>query len=89
MGESPSSTLLIDEEDRVKKILPLAIMAMAFVVAGSMGASAESAMERLEERNILSVCADPYIYPYSSASSHPPGFDIEIIQKVAERKSWP
>jgi ABC-type amino acid transport substrate-binding protein len=69
----------------VKKILPLAITAMTFVVAGPTVASAETALERLESRKILSVCADPYIYPYSSASSHPPGFDIEIIQQVAER----
>lgn len=69
----------------MKNFPPLAIAAMVMAVAGSTVASAETALERLETRNILSVCADPYIYPYSSASSHPPGFDIEIIQKVAER----
>jgi len=69
----------------VKNFLPLAITAMAVVVTGSTVASAETALERLETRNILSVCADPYTYPYSSASSHPPGFDIEIIRQVAER----
>lgn len=69
----------------MKKILPLAIAASICAVGGSTGASAETALERLETRNVLSVCADPYIYPYSSSSAHPPGFDIEIIQKVAER----
>lgn len=69
----------------MKKMLSLALAASVFAVGGSTGASAETALERLEKRNILSVCADPYIYPYSSSSAHPPGFDIEIIQKVAER----
>ena len=69
----------------MKKFLPLGIAALGFAVAGSTAALAEMALERLETRNILSVCADPYTYPYSSSSTHPPGFDIEIIQQVAER----
>ena len=31
---------------------------------------------------VLSICADPYIYP-SSTQGYPPGYDIEILEAIA------
>jgi len=51
-------------------------------------AEAGPAMDRVESRGVLTVCADPYIYPASEANAQPPGFDIEIVQAVAEKNGW-
>ena len=31
---------------------------------------------------LMTICADPYIYP-SSAQGYPPGYDIEILEAIA------
>jgi len=69
----------------VRVIQAAAICALALAAPGV--ALAENALERLENRGILTVCADPYVYPYSSSSAHPPGFDIDIVQRIAEQNS--
>ncbi len=56
--------------------------AALFCVSGA--ALAEDALEKSKRRGLLTVCADPYIYPYSSQGEFPPGFDIEIIEAIAK-----
>jgi len=48
-------------------------------------AYAQDARAMYTDRDKLLVCADPYIYPYSSANHDPPGFDIEVVREVGKR----
>lgn len=69
-------------------LLSLAATALA---GGSLAvgtALAGPAMDKVESRGTLSVCADPYIFPASEANAQPPGYDIEIISAVAEKNGW-
>ncbi len=47
-----------------------------------------NAVERFNTRGVLSVCHDPFIYPYSSQSTQPPGFDVDIARRIAELKGF-
>lgn len=65
------------------RILSIAPLAAAAVCAAFGGAWA-NAVERFAERGVLSVCHDPYIYPYSAQGAQPPGFDVDIVRRIAE-----
>ncbi len=41
-------------------------------------------LERAKAKGKLTACADPYDYPYSAQNSNPPGFDVEIMEALAE-----
>lgn len=58
-----------------------AALATFLLVFGSAQAAETSGQTR--EKGVITVCADPYIYP-ASAQGYPPGYDIEIIRKIAE-----
>ena len=58
-----------------------AALATFLLVFGPAQAAETSGQTR--EKGVITVCADPYIYP-ASAQGYPPGYDIEIIRKIAE-----
>jgi len=73
----------------VRGLLSVSVAAAGLAgVAVTGSASAGEALDRIEARNTLTVCADPYIYPASDASSGPGGYDIEIINAIAEKQGW-
>ena len=45
---------------------------------------AKNTLERIQERQKMVVCADPYSYPYSVKNVNPPGFDVEIMRAIAK-----
>lgn len=65
---------------RILSIAPLA----AAAVCAALGGAWANAVERFAERGVLSVCHDPYIYPYSAQGMQPPGFDVDIARRIAE-----
>lgn len=56
----------------------------AALAACAAGAAQANAVDRFAQRGVLSVCHDPFIYPYSSQSVQPPGFDVDIVRRIAE-----
>ncbi len=72
-------------EGTVKQTLTVsaagAALATFLLVFGPAQAAETSSQTR--EKGVITVCADPYIYP-ASAQGYPPGYDIEIIRKIAE-----
>ena len=60
--------------------VPVAILGVCVAAAGAWA----NAVDRFAERGVLSVCHDPFIYPYSSRASQPPGFDVDIVRRIAE-----
>ncbi len=72
-------------EGTVKQTLTVsaagAALATFLLVFGPAQAAETSGQTR--EKGVITVCADPYIYP-ASAQGYPPGYDIEIIRKIAE-----
>ena len=42
-------------------------------------------LERSKVRGKIIACADPYGYPYALQNGRPPGFDVEIMEKIATR----
>jgi ABC-type amino acid transport substrate-binding protein len=61
------------------------VTAIAVLFGVWASASAQDALSRSKARGLLTVCADPYIYPYSTSGGYPRGFDIDLIEKVAAR----
>ena len=59
--------------------------AVLAVVDATAHAETPDALSRAKERGVLTACLDPYNYPFSSSSSEPPGFDVEIVRAVAQR----
>ncbi|PYN15703.1 MAG: hypothetical protein DME06_02730, partial [Candidatus Rokuibacteriota bacterium] len=59
--------------------------AVLVVVDATAHAETPDALSRAKERGVLTACLDPYNYPFSSSSSEPPGFDVEIVRAVAQR----
>ena len=66
------------------------ILALVSVVGACAAAPAAwaNAVDRFHDRGILSVCHDPFIYPYSSQSVQPPGFDVDIVRRIAESNGF-
>jgi len=70
----------------VKRIVMISVTALVLAAAGTVArAEAADALSRAKDKGVLTACADPYNYPFSSNSSEPPGFDVEIVRAVAER----
>ncbi|MDA1331216.1 MAG: transporter substrate-binding domain-containing protein [Proteobacteria bacterium] len=44
----------------------------------------ENTFDKIKARGKMTVCADPYSYPYSVKDVTPPGFDIEIMGELAK-----
>ena len=65
------------------RFLSIALITAIGALAAAAGAWA-NAVDRFHQRGILSVCHDPFIYPYSSQSAQPPGFDVDIARRIAE-----
>jgi polar amino acid transport system substrate-binding protein len=66
----------------------------AAIIGGSLLARAQTAtdpdeisdvLERSKAKGKLVACADPYDFPYSSQSTSPPGFDVDIMRELAKR----
>ncbi len=68
----------------------LSLCATACVVALTLVSEtrAEDALDKIETRGVLTICADPYNWPHSSSSDHPRGFDIEIFSRIAASRGW-
>jgi polar amino acid transport system substrate-binding protein len=70
----------------VKRIVIVSVTALLLAAAGTVArAEAADALSRIKDKGLLTACADPYNYPFSSNSSEPPGFDVEIVRAVAQR----
>ena len=69
----------------MKRILTASavIAALATVLPALGPARAAETSDRFTEKGLITVCADPYIYP-ASAQGYPPGYDVDIIRKIAE-----
>lgn len=63
----------------------IALLSVAAACAAA-GAASANAVDRFHDRGVLSVCHDPFIFPYSSQSVQPPGFDVDIVRRIAEKK---
>lgn len=65
------------------------LLALGGAFARAQGAAdpgdVSDVLERSKARGKLVACADPYDFPYSSQSSEPPGFDVEIMRELAKR----
>ena len=70
-------------EGIVKRILTASavIAALATVLPALGPARAAETSDRFTEKSLITVCADPYIYP-ASAQGYPPGYDVDIIRKI-------
>lgn len=64
----------------MKHPLPFAAL---FLALSAAGAQAEDSLERIQARGVLTICADPYNWPHSSANDFPRGFDVEIFERIA------
>jgi polar amino acid transport system substrate-binding protein len=69
----------------VKRAMTFSVAAMLAVAGATAHGQAPDALGRAKARGSLAACVDPYNYPYSSSTSEPPGFDVEIVRAVAER----
>lgn len=49
---------------------------------------AEDALDKIEQRGVFTICADPYNWPHSSSSDYPRGFDVEIFSQIAANQGW-
>ena len=57
---------------------------VALILASAVSvtpASSQNTRDALAD-GVMSICADPYIYP-SSSRGYPPGYDIEILEAIA------
>ncbi len=45
---------------------------------------ADTTLERVQKKGVLTICADPHNLPYSSSDPKTPGFDVEVAQLLAE-----
>jgi len=54
----------------------------ALALTGSAN-EAQNTLDKIKERGKMTVCADPYSYPYSVKNVTPPGFDVEIMGELA------
>ena len=63
-----------------------AVCALAFTM--SLDAQAEDALDKIQARGILTICADPYNWPHSSSTDYPRGFDVEIFSQIAANNGW-
>jgi ABC-type amino acid transport substrate-binding protein len=65
----------------MKRLLFVALLgSVASVALGQY-----STLDRIRQRGTIAFGVDPNNMPFSSATNQPPGFDIEIAQKLAER----
>lgn len=55
---------------------------LLLLLAPASSALAEDSLERIRERGVLTVCADPYNWPHSSSTDFPRGFDVEIFERI-------
>ena len=69
----------------MKRTLTVAAVGAALAAVLPVLGLAEAAetSSRFNEKGQIIVCADPYIYP-ASAQGFPPGYDVDIIRKIAE-----
>lgn len=61
----------------------LLLCAAPLLLLSAAGALAEDSLERIRDRGVLTICADPYNWPHSSANDFPRGFDVEIFERIA------
>ncbi len=45
---------------------------------------ADTTLERVQKKGVLTICADPRNLPYSSSDPETPGLDVEVAQLLAE-----
>ncbi len=70
---------------QTRNLLQLAVTCT--VLAHGLAVQAEEKIDRLaeaKERGVLTACLDPYSYPASAQASEPPGYDVEIVQLIAQ-----
>ena len=51
----------------------------------SVASAQYNSLELIQQRGVITFGVDPNNLPFSSATNQPPGFDVEIAQKIAER----
>ena len=70
------------------KFLSICAIACALAFAMTLDAAAEDALDKIQARGTLTICADPYNWPHSSANDYPRGFDVEIFSQLATNNGW-
>jgi len=50
-----------------------------------VAAAAQSTLDLIKSRGVVTVCADPDNLPFSSSKLNPPGLDIEVAQAIAKQ----
>lgn len=62
------------------------LISFAFGTLPLLGSANEvqSTFDKIQERGKMTVCADPYSYPYSVKNITPPGFDVEIMSELGK-----
>ena len=53
-------------------------------IASACTSGQYTTLDRVHERGVITFGVDPNNLPFSSSTNQPPGFDIEIAQKLAE-----
>ena len=61
--------------------------ALALTFITTMASAGAQTTDNALADGVLSICADPYIYP-SSSQGYPPGYDIEILEAVARNGGY-
>ena len=70
------------------KLISTCAMACALTFTLPLGAATEDALDNIQARGVLTICADPYNWPHSSANDYPRGFDVEIFSQLATNNGW-
>jgi len=70
------------------KLISTCAAACALAFTMSLDAQAEDALDHIEDRGVITICADPYNWPHSSSTDYPRGSDVEIFSQIAANKGW-
>lgn len=64
---------------------PLALLVASLIGAGSIAEVKARALEDIQRRGVISLCAAPNALPFASKRGAPPGYQIELARALAER----
>ena len=72
------------------RLLKSIFIFLIFLTCGSTFAQTDpdeitDVLERAKLKGKLVGCADPFGYPYAEQNANPPGFDVEILQAIADK----
>lgn len=65
--------------------LLLVLLVAALVGIGFVAPAKARALEDIQRRGVISLCAAPHALPFASKRGEPPGYQIELARVLAER----